>query len=493
MAARTTVIGIVVAALAVGCGDGAASEDAGAGGADGGTLDAGDGGEPSALQWEDCYEYAQCATLTVPLDPADASLGTIDLRVLRREARMQPAAATVVVLWGGPGIPGVLYTANQALFFEIAAPEIDIVSIDVRGGDETSPRIECGDDAAWDAIVELDTSPDTDAERAALHDAISAWVVACEANTPRALLERASSAEAVHDLEALRVALGEEQLNILAFDHSSTLVARYAMAYPDRLRAVVLAAPGSPYVDREQHFRLEMAAHEAALERFFAWCAASATCSFHGGERVEDLRAAFVSVRERLEAASTGRRGDLGISFTLQQGKWTELADALTAAESDNFGPLLAAYDPIVSRADGSYTNVSGARMAIRELDRPWPAGFTRADFDAIVARAAAEDAPLTASIVASFEWAAGEWNIQPTRAPAPIGRTTAPPFLIVTSDSAAMPEAGARALADALGNGSLVVKCNHEGHNVILTPAQDLAIDFLVDPARALDPTACQ
>jgi pimeloyl-ACP methyl ester carboxylesterase len=85
-----------------------------------------------------------------------------------------------------------------------------------------------------------------------------------------------------HDLEALRLALGEETLNYMGFSYGTQLGMAYAEIYPDKIRAMVLDGI-LDHAQSETNMALaESRTLESELNRFFDWCSMTTECALHG-------------------------------------------------------------------------------------------------------------------------------------------------------------------------------------------------------------------
>lgn len=91
----------------------------------------------------------------------------------------------------------------------------------------------------------------------------------------RADLRRYGTAEAVEDLDAVRAALGHEQVDLFALSYGTTVALRYLARYPDRVRTAVLMGVAPPAAMPPRH---HAAAGERALRLLFADCAADEPC-----------------------------------------------------------------------------------------------------------------------------------------------------------------------------------------------------------------------
>ncbi len=166
--------------------------------------------DTSKLAWTTCHGNFQCATLKVPIDYTDASLGEFDIAVIRyRDPNQHDRIGSLVINPGGPGVSGIQYALNAEY---ILNPDVleryDIVGFDPRGIGQSTP-IHCLNASEQDALFASDPKPDNDAEYAQALVDMQSFVDKCLENT--ANLEDFSTAAVAHDMELLRQGLGEEK------------------------------------------------------------------------------------------------------------------------------------------------------------------------------------------------------------------------------------------------------------------------------------------
>src|SRR5262249_10862422 len=148
---------------------------------------------------------------------------------------------------GGPGCPAVefLHQVGQMLFSPDVLARFDIVGFDARGVG-SSGQIDCKIDG--DSYFAIDPSPDSDAEWAAWLQGGQDFAKACAANGGPTLAYLGTE-NVVSDMEQLRIALGEDQLSFLGLSYGTSVGARYADRYPDRVRAFALDSPLPSVID----------------------------------------------------------------------------------------------------------------------------------------------------------------------------------------------------------------------------------------------------
>ena len=65
----------------------------------------------SSLNWQECDGNFQCATLKVPIDYTDESLGQFDIAVIRyRDPGQHDRIGSLVINPGGPGVSGTAFS-----------------------------------------------------------------------------------------------------------------------------------------------------------------------------------------------------------------------------------------------------------------------------------------------------------------------------------------------------------------------------------------------
>ena len=184
---------------------------------------------------------ARCAQITVPRDWANPGAG-IDLKVsISRVAATGDRRGAILVNPGGPGGQGTSWVGALAGLEPSVNQLYDFIGMDPRGtGREGS------DDNGFVCQVPTSRLPnetDLDARDR------SARSIALHQQTPRAIAEACQSDaiapyittwQTAHDMDLIRVLLGEEKLNYLGYSYGTWLGAKYASLFPERAGKVVL-------------------------------------------------------------------------------------------------------------------------------------------------------------------------------------------------------------------------------------------------------------
>lgn len=332
------------------------------------------------LKWRDCYGNYQCSSLLVPIDYADLSVGAFSLALLRYQALDQDRRiGSLVVNPGGPGSSGVDYAYSAEY---IVSPEIlerfDIVGFDPRGVGE-SAAIKCLNDAETDASFAADPKPDDEAEFALFISDARDYFAKCSENTEN--LTNYSTLNSARDLEILRSALGDEQLNFLGKSYGTYLGTLYAELFPESVGRFVLDGAVDPNSNNREAVLGQAIGFESALNAFISNCLNSSSCALTG-----DLQSARNQVIDLLTntaitplESKSGREVTeglvlLGIASALYDSGsgWPVLRDAFKEATLGSGTSFLTLADQYAGRQENGkyFSNENDALQVISCLDQ---------------------------------------------------------------------------------------------------------------------------
>lgn len=228
---------------------------------------------------------AQCTTLSVPENHAEPSGRRIDLALAWVPAREEALPDPVFMLAGGPGqsareaFPGI---ANA--FAEVSRRH-HIILLDQRGTGGSNP-LACVNAQGNSAVLE-------DGDESA--DQARAFAERCrEQLSARADLRFYSTTDAIQDLDAARVAIAAEQINLVGISYGTRVAQQYAARYLAQTRSIVLDSP----VPNELMLGNDHARNlEASLDLQFARCTQVPLCAERFGNPREQLGALLKQVR----------------------------------------------------------------------------------------------------------------------------------------------------------------------------------------------------
>ena len=206
------------------------------------------------LRWQACQDYTlashgyECASFNRPLRRGEPDGPHVELAVFRLPATgsAQERIGTLFFNPGGPGQPGG-GSATKGMFLP---PKVrrafDFVTWDPRGLGQSKP-------ALADCSVAMPQRPATgpvDWQRVLTQRqrALAKSNRDCIARY-RYLISQMGTVEAVHDLDALRQAVGDDRLNFWGVSYGTVIGSTYSVLFPGRVRAVVLDGNVDPWID----------------------------------------------------------------------------------------------------------------------------------------------------------------------------------------------------------------------------------------------------
>jgi pimeloyl-ACP methyl ester carboxylesterase len=422
------------------------------------------------LKWHSCGEN-QCTRLTVPLDYAQPDGRTIELAVLRAPAaRRGQRVGQLVVNPGGPGGSGVDYASSGSFTFgDQLTNYFDIVGFDPRGVGQSTP-LECAGTAQTDQFLSADPDPDTPAEVSRLDRLTREFGQGCLTRSGD-LTRHVSTVEAAKDMDILRAALGERQLDYLGASYGTLLGATYADLFPTHVRRMVLDGAIDPALSNEQLSLGQAHGFEVALRAYLQDCVLRGSCVLGdtvdaGARRIKQLLAQVDATPLRTTESRRLTEGlaSYGIILPLYLKEfWPLLTNALSAAINGNGEPLLQLSDQYTSRGGDRYTdNSTDALYAVNCLDHDdsIPISQVPSHFAAFE-----KASPTFGRIFAYGLSTCASWPVQSGKHTTALHADGAPPIVVVgTTRDPATPYSQAVALAKQLQSGVLVSR-DGDGH----------------------------
>ena len=222
---------------------------------------------------------AQCGTVSVPVDYAKPDGAQAQLAVIRVPATGD-RIGVLMVNPGGPGASAVDTVAGMAetLADTDITRRFDLVGFDPRGVGHSTPQVRCRSDAEFDAYRREPMTDYSEAGVARIELLYQNVAQGCIDKTGMDFLANVGTASTAQDMDVVRAALGENQINYLGFSYGTELGATYAEKYPDRVRAMVLDGAVDPGSDPIGENIRQLAGFQTAFDDYAADCARSADC-----------------------------------------------------------------------------------------------------------------------------------------------------------------------------------------------------------------------
>ena len=334
--------------------------------------------EVAPIEWSEFDDDVDVATVSVPVDYENPGGDQFELFVARHRALDEDERiGSLLVNPGGPGFGGSDYALFAPQVFDRALLDhFDIVGWDPRGTGESEPAIDCIDD--YDPyFTAVDLTPETEQDRTTAVGVAANFVEACETNNA-GYFEYVGTNNSARDIDALRQALGEDEISYLGFSYGSELGATWATLFPETVRAAVLDGAADPNADALEGSLQQMAGFQASLETFLTRCSADSDCEFHNDGDAEtafvDLLAALDAEPAEVDPDRPPVNRDVAVVATIQamysESFWPALERALADATEGDAAGLLALNDAYYQReSDGTYGNELEAFQVISCAD----------------------------------------------------------------------------------------------------------------------------
>lgn len=403
------------------------------------------GGKTSAIKWHPCQKSYECGKLEVPLDWFNKGDETIGLALIRKRATGRDPIGSLLLNPGGPGESGMGFLTDLVDSGNIPKTlldRFDLVSWDPRGAGDSS-GVACLTDAE---LLEPEPLPYPASPAARRKVAVKD-----DAQTDRCLREDGKvipfvgTRETVHDLDAIRGALGDDRLSYVGFSYGSAIGLQYLKEFGSRVRAMALDGIDLPGSDPLVANKAQLRSFEDNLDNFLAECAADKSCEFGGGDPRGALETllADLATGDRIPADYSmpnddGRRlnreGTVGYSEALggiiaalySEETWpvlrTALADATRPRKPDGMY-LLMLRDLLAGReSDGTWNHSTEANTAINCADQTERAKSNFGDPQLITEWA--KDIPVFGAIGAvgapgCYRWPAAKYPLEALTKPA--------------------------------------------------------------------------
>ncbi|TBN57758.1 alpha/beta hydrolase [Glaciihabitans arcticus] len=430
------------------------------------------------VDWTECGEGVDCATIVAPLDWEHPAMGSIELAV-SRIAATGTARGSLLVNPGGPGGSGFDFVRDSIRYVASAdlMEEFDLVGWDPRGVGRSS-AVECLDGAAMDELLfgQWDNAYETKAWVTELEAAEAEYAAACARNTGP-LLEFVDSGSTARDMNLLRALLGDEKLNYLGFSYGTFFGTMFAELFPERVGRLVLDGALDPSIGALDWFAVQMKGFDDALVAYLAFCVGQGNCPLGGTEAA--ARSTFTNLLDTVDAkgieSADGRALDSAtLGFAIAAALYSEENwPALTSMfEEVAVGESFIAFqfaDSYYGRGgtaeyDNNSFDVYTATLCLDD-DFQGDEYDVRSGLDAIDAAAPLVGGYFAFDDYAHVEAACTAWPYAPKKQPGMYDAAGADPILVIgTTNDPATPYAWAKSLAGQLESGVLVT-FNGEGH----------------------------
>lgn len=230
-----------------------------------------DDDKKAGVSWSACEEGAtlECANIEVPMNYSDTAGEKISLALIRKPAPAETRRGALLFNPGGPGGSGVELIQSFEEEASIPASVLaayDIVGFDPRGVGGSTP-VDCSE--LQDA--DIDAYPTTDDAVRELHQLLSELATGC-VNKEGAYLQQLGSMNVVRDMDEIRRAMGEDELNFIGYSYGTRLAALYLQTYPQHSGRIVLDGSVLPNSSVTQLISESLPSLQSNLRLFLSQC-----------------------------------------------------------------------------------------------------------------------------------------------------------------------------------------------------------------------------
>ena len=228
---------------------------------------------------------AECGTLVVPENWDKAGSRLIALPMVRIPSSGENPAEAVFYLQGGPGSPNLSWAPPGWLL-----ENHDVVMVGYRGVEGTV-LLSCPEVGR---LLKTHLGEDLYSEQARTEYVAATKQCAIDHQEAGVDLSSYTVLGVVEDMEAARIALGYDQINLFSESYGTRLAQIYAYLYPDSLHRLVLIGVNTP-----GHFVYDPAVLDEMIGHISELCTQDAICS----SRTDDFAQTMYAVNHNMPGA----------------------------------------------------------------------------------------------------------------------------------------------------------------------------------------------
>lgn len=415
----------------------------------------------------------ECGSVSVPMDYARPDGEQIRLTVSRGHATGGRSARQGALVFnpGGPGGSGMIFPLLAGIpQWHRLAESYDFIGYAPRGVGRSAP-LSCADPASFDRAPSDSPEHPTAAYKKHRLEKARAYAQGCARRTGNDL-QFFNSRNNARDLDVLRAALGERQLNFIGASYGTYFGAVYATLFPGHVRRMVFDSVVNPDPHKVwyQNNLDQSAAFERRWNDWRRW-AAKHDDVYHLGRTAQQVLASYERAGRRLgHRAAGGKVGPAQLQGVLlragySDSGWVPAARALAAYLRGDDKPLLAIASSDPSGAPAA-ENGNAVYTAVECNDAPWPRSWRVWDRDN---SRLAQRAPFETWSNAWMNLPCAFWQA-PRQRPLEVrvDRRALPPTLLLAAErDAATPYQGALELHRRLPGSALVTERGAGTHGI--------------------------
>jgi pimeloyl-ACP methyl ester carboxylesterase len=307
----------------------------------------------ASVSWGACSDPglqaagAVCGYLSVPLDyskPSGAKI-KLALSVVRHTSPDSKYQGIMITNPGGPGGSGLTLSTLGAYVPGTSASTYDWIGFDPRGVGSSIPALTCDPNFFQGPRLKyVPTSPAVAQQWLAIS---KAYALACGKDQP-ALLQHVKTIDSVKDMDQIRIALGQKQINYYGFSYGTYLGQVYGTMYPAHVRRMILDSNVDPRGVWYQANLAQDLAFEKNINIWFGWLAKYDDV-YHLGKTAKAVSRLFYAEQAALYKHPAGgvvggdEWNDIFLTAGYYQFTWTDLGAAFAGWVNNHDGATLVA------------------------------------------------------------------------------------------------------------------------------------------------------
>jgi len=389
---------------------------------------------------------AECGQLVVPLDYAKPQGRTVSLAVsrLRHKTPDTDYQGIMLVNPGGPGGSGLGLSRLQGAIPDGAGNSYDWIGFDPRGVGASRPSLTCN--RFYNRGDRPPYRPTTDGIYKKWIARSKAYARKCADAPGSQLFGHLTTLDTVRDMNVMRKALGEKQINFYGFSYGTTIAQLYATRYPDQVRRFVLDGTVDPTRSVYESNQDQDRAFQKTFSIYTRWLAKYSD-TYDVGDTAKQVQARyFKAIRDLDRRAAGGVLGgdeltDVFTSAGYYVYGWEDIAQAWSAYVND--GDASGLIDLYGEDTSPGADNGTAVYLGTQCTDQPWPRSQARLNRDN--AKLYRNGSTFLTWSNAWFNGPCAYWKFAPRAAKAPVkgGKVKTPILLIGETYDAATPFSG--------------------------------------------------
>ena len=306
-----------------------------------------------SIKWSTCSDPGLasiggvCGYLAVPLDYGHPKGDKIQLAVsmVRHTSSAAKYQGIMITNPGGPGGSGLTLSSLGQYVPGSSATTYDWIGFDPRGVGSSIPALSCQPDFfQGPRLPYIPTSPSLAQKWLAIS---KSYAQSCGKAQP-ALIQHVKTIDTVKDMDQIRIALGQKQINFFGFSYGTYLGQVYGTLFPTHVRRMVLDSTVDPRGVWYQANLAQDIAFERNINIWFGWLARYDSV-YHLGKTAKAVSRLFYAEQAALyknpaEGVVGGSEwNDIFLTAGYYQFTWTELGGVFAGWVNDHDSATLVA------------------------------------------------------------------------------------------------------------------------------------------------------